>query len=247
MIKFIAFDLDGTLAKQGKGLKPSTVEYLKNLEEQNVRVAICSGKTSFYLCGLLRQLELKQPIIIGENGADIQFGTDLPPKIFHFARYPKKVAENLIWLESQIKNMFNNEMWFQPNRIGVTPFPRVANEFDTIRNFLNENKERLVGLDVYEHCDCFDIVPSGISKKEALKTVAKMLNIKECEMAAMGDGVNDYPMFEIAGLSVGINLKDPSKVDINFESIDKALEYINKTEVLNKTYCQKQYYKGFSN
>lgn len=236
MIKFIAFDLDGTLAKQGKGLKPNTIEGLRNLEKKDVRVAFCSGKTSFYLCGMLRQLELKQPIIIGENGADIQFGIDLPPKIFHFAYYSQKVAENLNWLESQIKNMFNNELWFQPNRIGVTPFPRVPEEFDIIRNFLNEHKERLEGLDVYEHCDCFDIVPSGISKKEALKIVAKMLNIKECEMAAMGDGVNDYPMFEVAGLSVGVNVKDASKVDINFSSIDEALEYINKTDVLNKNY-----------
>lgn len=238
MIKFIAFDLDGTLAEQGKGLKPNTIQALKELEEKEVRVAFCSGKTSFYLCGLLRQLGLKQPIIIGENGADIQFGTDLPPKVFHFIHYSKQVEENLIWIENQIKDMFNHELWFQPNRIGVTPFPRAPHEFDMIRNFLNDNKEHLAGLDVYEHVDCFDIVPSGISKKEALKVVAKILKIKESEMAAMGDGVNDYPMFEIAGLSVGVHLKEPSRATINFPTIEEALAYINNPDILKKDYSK---------
>lgn len=240
MIKFIAFDLDGTLAKPGKGLKANTLESLKKLEEKGVKVAFCSGKTSFYLCGLIRQLELKSPIIIGENGADIQFGIDLPPKVFHFANYSKNVAENLNYIETQIREMFHNKLWFQPNRIGVTPFPTCKEEFDAIRNFLNQHKNLLEGIDVYEHFDCFDIVPKGISKKEALKTVAKMLKIERSEMAAMGDGVNDYPMFEVAGLSVGINIKDPSKVDANFGSIDEALEFISKDEVLSCNYSEKE-------
>ncbi|MBO5777750.1 MAG: HAD hydrolase family protein [Clostridia bacterium] len=46
------------------------------------------------------------------------------------------------------------------------------------------------------------------------------------DFIAVGDGVNDYPMFDFAGLSIGINLKDTSKATINFDHINKALKYL---------------------
>ena len=45
-------------------------------------------------------------------------------------------------------------------------------------------------------------------------------------MAAIGDGSNDYPMFDFAGLALGVNVKDKSKVDIDFPTAGEAITYL---------------------
>ena len=227
MLKFIVCDLDGTLAEPGKAIKQSTLCKLKGFEDKGIKIAICSGKPTYYLCGLVRQLELVDPILIGENGLDIQFGIDLPPKFFYTKIYPDSVYENLLWIKKEIEKMFDHKIWFQPNKIAVTAFPNSSEQFYKIREFLSQNNEHFVGLDFYEHNDSFDIVPNDVSKKHAIQKVIDMLNIPNEQVLAIGDGINDYPMFEIAKTSVGIKLKDKSKVTYYFDDIDEALEFVS--------------------
>lgn len=228
MIKLLICDLDGTLAEPGKQILPSTLNCLKAIENCGVGIALCSGKPVYYLCGLARQLGLKNPILIGENGLDFQVGIDLPPKLFFCQKCTKDVEKNLIWLQNQIAKLFDENIWFQPNKKAVTVFPRKEDDFAVIRDFLDKNKNRLEGLTVYEHNDCFDILPSKINKKMAIEKACKLLNVKKEEIITIGDGINDYPMFECSDLPIGIHVKDASKVKLNFDDIDSALEYIKK-------------------
>ena len=78
----LVFDLDGTLCPVGKGMLPQDAALLRRLEDEGFTIAICSGKTTFYLCGFLRQVGLKSPIMVGENGGAVQFGIGLPPERF---------------------------------------------------------------------------------------------------------------------------------------------------------------------
>lgn len=49
-----------------------------------------------------------------------------------------------------------------------------------------------------------EVVPPNVSKSEGLKQIAKALNINLEEMAACGDGLNDIPMLETAGLGIAM-------------------------------------------
>ena len=51
MHKLLVFDLDGTLAQIGKGMLPADADKLIELEQMGYKIAICSGKSGFYLCG----------------------------------------------------------------------------------------------------------------------------------------------------------------------------------------------------
>ena len=93
----IIFDLDSTLAPLGKGIGGKELEVLQNLEMMGVRIALCSGKTCDYLCGFLRQVGLKNPIMIGENGAVIRFGVDLPPKQYYRVPFSKEATKYFLW------------------------------------------------------------------------------------------------------------------------------------------------------
>lgn len=79
-IKLLVFDLDSTLAPIGKGMGEKELKLFRRLDQLQIPIAVASGKTCDYLCGFLRQVGLKNPIMIGENGAMIRFGVDLPPR-----------------------------------------------------------------------------------------------------------------------------------------------------------------------
>ena len=225
MIKLIVFDLDNTLAPVGKGILQKTIEALRILEKRGIKIAICSGKPTFYTCGVMRQVELADPILIGENGAVIQFGVDLPPRKYEVQTFSKEAKETIRFLRGKIEEYLPH-VWFQPNEVGLTPFLTQKEEFDVINKILEEYKEQINDVIVYEQFDCFDITPNGITKKSGIEKLAKMLNVLPEEMIAVGDGINDYPMFEFAGTALGINVKDESKVDKNFSTIGEALEWI---------------------
>ena len=225
MYKLIVFDLDGTLAALGKGIEPQNLALLKRLEEAGMRIAICSGKPTYYLCGFMRQVGLKAPILVGENGAVIQMGVDLPPKDYFVAPYSDAAKRSIRLLRDAIEAAVPG-MWYQPNEVGLTPFPRNDAEFDAVQGCIDALSDQIRDVIVYRHCDSFDITPEGITKKSGLARLGNLLGIAPEETIAVGDGVNDYPMFEYAGHAVGVNVKDADKVDVNFASAEEALGYL---------------------
>ena len=224
MKRLIAFDLDNTLAKIGKGIQEKDVTLLKKLEDQGADIAIVSGKPAFYLCGLLRQIELKRPILAGENGAVIQIGVELPPKERYVLPCSEEAKETVLFFRYKILQSIP-EMFFQPNDVGLTPFPKNEEEFKIIQDLLGKFRPQLRDVTVYRHVDSYDFVPNGIDKKSGLRFLCKKMGGYD-KVIAVGDGVNDYPMFEEADLALGVRVKDEEKVDRNFDTITELLEYL---------------------
>ncbi len=228
MYKLIVFDLDGTLAQIGKGVTLENLELLKHLENRGAKIAICSGKPAFYLCGFMRQIGLSNPIIIGENGAVIQFGIDLPPLNYHVLPYSQNAKFTINKIRTDLTQLLADSVWYQPNAVAFTVFPRTPEQFEFIQKYIDNSKKSFVDVKVYRHIDSFDFVPNGIDKKIALEYLAKIINISRDETIAVGDGINDYPMFEYAKYSVGIKVKEQHKVNVNFGCLTDALKHIIK-------------------
>ena len=229
MYKLIVFDLDGTLAALGKGILGEDLAALRALEDAGARIAICSGKPTYYLCGFMRQVGLRAPVLVGENGAVIQLGVDLPPKDYFVAPYSDAAKRSIRLLREALMRDVPG-MWYQPNEVGLTPFPRDDAEFSAVQHVIDALAHELKDVIIYRHCDSFDITPEGITKKSGLARLGALLGIAAEETAAVGDGVNDYPMFEYAGLAVGVNVKDESRVDVNFAAVNEALRFL-RTQV----------------
>lgn len=225
MIKLIVFDLDNTLAKLGKGIIEEDLRLLREIEKNNIRIAICSGKPVAYLCGLLRQIELQNPVMIGENGAAIQLGVDLPPKEFYVLPHSTEADQTIRFLKERIQAILPH-IWFQSNDVGLTPFPANEAEFEIIETCIRENQPQIKDVTIYRHIDSFDITPNGITKYDGLKYLGEILGITSDEVIAVGDGVNDYPMFRYAGYSVGVHVAEPEKVNRNFQTSTEALQHL---------------------
>lgn len=225
-MKVIVFDLDNTLCDLGKEIALENVNLLKKLEQKGHKIVICSGKPTYYLCGLMRQVGLNEPILVGENGATISFGVNLPPEKNYVVSNQDKAISLLSKIKDLLKINFNDKIWFQPNEICLTAFPKKKEYFGEIRSFLN--KQELTDCIIYEHVDSFDIVPKDVNKFEGLKYLSNLLSISSEDFIAVGDSVNDYPMFDFCKLSIGVNLKEKEKASLNFENINEALLYLLK-------------------
>lgn len=174
MHKLIVFDLDGTLAPIGKGMQDEDIVKLRELEAAGYRIAICSGKPTFYLCGFMRQIGLQEPILVGENGAVIQYGVELPPERFYICPHSERAAEQLRRMKERITAVCGNRVWFQPNEVELTPFPKDAEAFELIQELVDEHPEDVDELLVYRQVDCFDFIPRNINKARGLAYLAEL-------------------------------------------------------------------------
>lgn len=226
MTKLVVFDLDGTLAKPGQPMPLSELERLHRLEESGTKIALSSGKPTFYLCGFARQLGLCDPLLVGENGGVLQVGVELPPPRFVKAPLPQITANALKALREKMEDRFGDRIWYQPNETALTPFPAYQEDFPPLRKLIADFITPEMNLTVYEHPDCFDIVYSALSKATGVRLIAETTGISPEDMIAVGDWTNDYPMFEAVGHSVGINLPQPERASVNVPSLRAALEYI---------------------
>lgn len=224
-LRLAAFDLDGTLAEIGAGMTEQNLSLLRHLEARGIQIAICSGKPTDYLCGFARQLALHRPALVGENGAVVQLGADLPPKIYSIQPYSEEAKQSLVFLRAELDRLLP-DLWYQPNLAGLTPFPRNDAEFEIIADCLARNAQHLRGVTIYRHADSFDIAPDTIDKYSGMQHLGRMLDIPPEETAAVGDGVNDYPMFDYAGYAIGVHVADESRVDVNVPDIMQALIHL---------------------
>lgn len=224
-LKLLVFDLDGTLAPVGKPIPPEVLEALRTLERRGLKIALSSGKPIYYLCGVMRQAGLQKPILLGENGACMQVGIDLPPKDHYILPYSHAAAQSIQLLRERL-NAQMPKLWYQPNQVGLTPFFATQAENEQIGAIVEQCRDQLQDIDIYPQADCYDFTPTGISKSEGLLALGRFLGIDPAEMAAVGDGINDYPMFRTAGFSIGIHLKDASLVTANVPDITAAMSLL---------------------
>ena len=228
-MQLLVLDLDGTLAPYDAATAPANVETLKKAEQAGVRICLCSGKPVFYLCAFMRQFGLQDPILIGENGAEIQFGYKLPPPYFYRMPYSERAEKSLRFFEAEIKKTLP-EMWFQPNKTELSPFPKSAREFEIIDTIIANHRDKAQDIRILKYHDCFDFIPVNINKGAALRFLADKLGISTEEICCIGDSKNDFPMFEVAGKSYGIKLKSPHPKAVPVGSLEEALDIVLKNE-----------------
>ena len=227
MIKLAVFDLDGTLAPVGKGIKQTDIALLKEIRSRGVTLAVCSGKPMGYLSGFFRQTELGDFYLIAENGAVLQRGIEYPPVLYREVPIANEARQTIRYLTDTVRDYIDTP-FLQPNQVEFTVYHRTEEELRAADRLLEDaaREGKMCGVEVYHHFDCIDVIPLGVNKKTGIGMLCDLLGVTTEEVVATGDGINDYPMFECAGTSLGISLKDPSFVTHNCKSITEALHYI---------------------
>lgn len=237
MHKVLAFDLDGTLAAVGREMSIADSTRLIELEKAGYTIVICSGKPTYYLCGFARQLGLKKPVLVGENGAVFQFGIELPPTQYEIYPYSEAAKNQRNRFKELIDKKFGTKIWYQPNEVALSPFPKDEETFTELQNLIDEKKDQLNELLIYRHIDCFDLSPKNINKYNGLEYLVNLMKLSRKDTVAVGDGVNDIPMFEFADIAIGVGgglkakYQEKELLDFWFSDIGQVLEFIKNEQI----------------
>ena len=228
MPKLLVLDLDDTVAPIGKPASEYTANALRDFEKRGYGIVLCSGKPTYYLVGFSRQLGLRAPILIGENGAQTVYGIGLPPVKVCAMPVTGEQTRLLDVLKKEIGLALGGDVWFQPNLTALTPFPAKKEGFAAIEEILDRYGEEIKKADVnvYPQSDCFDILPASIDKGAALRALMARENAARGDVTAVGNGINDLPMLACAGRSIGIGNALSGKADVCFGTIEEALKEI---------------------
>jgi HAD superfamily hydrolase (TIGR01484 family) len=192
----VVFDVDSSLLPlNGPPSRPVLVG-LQALRKAGARLALASGKPCVYLSGLVRGMDIMDACLIGENGADIWLTSTMPPRrLLQLLEAGERQA--LERLRAAAIERFGDRVFLQPNAIGVTAFPA-----DT--SLAPAQVAQALGdaagpeLTLYVHADSADWALSRFNKGQALRLLAAHLQIPCERVFAVGDGLNDLCMAQVA-------------------------------------------------
>lgn len=262
-MKAAFFDIDGTLKPFNEDeLRDSTIQMLKDLQNNGIKVYICSGRPPVQLPVLGKKLnEFKWDGMILLNG---QYILDENRKVIHKNPIKKEALEKLIpWLketadypcqffeEDHSYDIHYNEEHIQYlKRLGVKDdkLPKIE---DPIRAYTHdtyqvcpyikpEEDEEWVshapGMKSARWTDAFaDMIPADGGKDKGMQLILDRIGADVSECIAFGDGGNDIPMLEYAGIGVAMgNANDVVKSHADYvttncedDGILKALQHFN--------------------
>ncbi len=222
--KILIFDVDGTLCDINKPINKELVTALQRIDKKDILV-LASGKPFGYLAGFARQLALENCIIVGENGATINYSATFPPVSYYHIDISNKTIEIFSHIKNTFKSKFKNKIWFQPNDINLTIFPINIEDIEEVHSFAKQFEAE--DIHTYYHKDSVDFTPKGFNKGTAVDILLKKFNISKQDLYVFGDGTNDLPMLTKTPNAYLVNSKlenfEPKKTFNNYEELTNFL------------------------
>ena len=196
MLQLIAMDLDDTLAKTNEPILAETVELLRQLQQEGMKLILTSGKPAPYLSGLVRQSGLENIILAGDNGGVIYFNQEFPPRNPIILEMTSEAAEELTKIRNLMLAEFGGTIWIQPNQVTLSIFSR-ENNIKAVYDFCDRvfEEAQIKNLKNFKTVGALDIIPLNIDKGVGLKLIQQEFKIPMEDTAVIGDGRNDVPMF----------------------------------------------------
>ena len=254
--KLLVLDVDETLLNHEKKISTRTKIALIKAQQIGVRIVLASGRPTYGLLPLSKQLELdkNQGYILSYNGGQIinmQTGELLFEKRINPVMIPyleRKAEKNNFalftyhddiiitnhpenkWIrqEAELNGMeikgiskFAEAIDFHPHKCML-----VGDDEKALTDLERIWKKRLAGtLDVYRSEPYFlEIVPQYIDKANTLSILLEKLNVLTEDVIAVGNGVCDVTMIQLAGFGVAMgNAQESVKACADYvtESNDK--------------------------
>ena len=230
--RLAAIDLDGTLLGPTKEISPENLMAVRRLQDAGLQVIVASGRRHQNSIRFQRQLGLHGPIIACQGGL-IRDG-DTGEVVEAHLLAPETATELVVLGEAQgidviyyhldhlyVGPIYNEFLLLYESRVGERA--EVVGDLkalggrdalkvvwygppELLRTLRPELTERFAGrADVLStEQENLEFMPLGVSKASALAKVASDLGMRPAEVMTFGDGENDVPMLQWAGLGVAM-------------------------------------------
>lgn len=238
-IRLIAADIDGTLLNSRHELSARTEAALRAAMARGVQVVLATGKTRASALAIIAQLGLTTPgifsqgLTIYEGDGTLRSQTTLDPAI---ARRVITFAEDRGF---EVVAYAGTQLLARAHTNGAAmlaeygePAVQIVGPLQNILDSLPVNKVVLMNLNDTRRVRALrwqltmqldgtarlvqanvpqmvEVLPPGVSKGTALKTLLRDLNLEPQHVLALGDGENDIEMVRLAGVGVAVGNADP--------------------------------------
>ena len=244
MIKFLALDVDGTLLNSNREVSESTIESVKEARKNGVLVTICTGRPVQGAVPFVKLFGLQSHIIAYNGGMIVNSKT---MEVLYEQDVSAEDARRIIALGEERKTTIiiwsNNQLYVNELNDHVNEYRQLSDvhpiKIDDYEVIIQQGITKLLWIDDVEKIKVFkaemhdqlqktvnvviskphylEFVDKKVSKGEALKHIGEIYGINQDEMMAIGDGDNDLPMLEYAGLGVAMgNAPDFVKEKVQF-------------------------------
>jgi len=228
-IAAVVSDVDGTLLRHDKSLSARTVSTVTGLRDAGIGFAIVSSRPLRGLTALIEGLRIST-FVAGFNGGVIAT-PDLSPVRRHLIA-PAVATQAVAAIERAGVEawIFSERDWCVRDRQGLrVDFERRTVGFDPtiVPNFsavaqhaakivavsddaplLRRLQDGLRGLDANvarSQSYYLDLTHPQANKGDALRELARLMGVGAAQIAVLGDGENDIPLFKAAGLSIAMS------------------------------------------
>lgn len=247
-IRAAFFDIDGTLTSFNTHRIPdSTIQSLRELQERDIRIIICTGRAPSFMSVVLDTIPVKFDGIVGLNGQYVTDGdgtlierqplleSDVRTIIAWLDEHPDVVAsfceQDFVYFNhssEQLDASFGSLGKTAPTRYYDDPHERSKQHtIYQISPYISKEQEQ----DLLSHCQCVesvrwapgfgDFVYDNGGKGHGLRRMMEHYGLDASQAIAFGDGGNDIAMLETAGIGVAMgNAADEVKPHADYVTDD---------------------------
>ena len=225
--KLLVLDVDGTLLNDEREISKRTLAALLKVQQMGVRIVLASGRPTYGLMPLAKTLELGNygGVVLSYNSPAL-FERRINPEMLPYLE--KKARKNgfaiftyhddTLITDSPDNEYIKNEALLNNLKIIREDEFSTAIDFAPCKCMLVSDKEKaLIGLEQHWEkrlagtLDAFrsepyflEVVPCGVNKANTLGALLEHLGVTREEVIAVGDGVCDVTMLQLAGMGVAM-------------------------------------------
>lgn len=243
-IQLIVVDLDGTLLNSQHALSERTKKTLKAAMEHGVKVVLATGKTRGSAKDIIAELGLTTPgiyvqgLVVYNGDGTIRHQKTLDKslirKVITFAEergfsimayagddiLVRSINDD-IGVVLAYNETHPKEVGPLQNHIDSTPINKIiaikkgeVRKVNALRWQLSMQVEGVGRVLQAGVPDMLEVLPIGISKASALKTLLKEMDLRPENVLAIGDGENDIEMIRFAGIGVAMGNADAAVKEV---------------------------------
>ncbi|MFZ1483635.1 MAG: HAD family hydrolase [Candidatus Saccharimonadales bacterium] len=241
--RLLVFDLDGTAIHSNISARMSKtlISALKNASTNGLRVSIATGRSWEHFITVIDEVrDSLAPCIISG-------GSQIVDTLQGVILWEVQLTQQQISALNLITSKYNKSISYNSRLNTYGPTKKIPSTDHTTIAYLldidpseletiHADVSRITGLhsaithawgDAGQHT--LHITSTDANKGAALRKLADMVNVPLHDVVAIGDGLNDIPMFEIAGTSYSIA---GSVVD-GYQSTEGSIADVNEDGLAN--------------
>lgn len=218
----VFFDIDGTLVNEEKNVPDDTKIAIEKLRERNIEVAIATGRASYHLTHIAKQLGIDS--YVGFNGSYVVHKGELiyentmnPTTLEQLHQHTLDYRHPIVYM-GNIGCFTTNDKHphvvdsFQRLKLDLPGYhPHYWKETEIYQAMLycgNHEEDHYHSFSDFTFVRSdhlyLDVFSGGQTKAKGIKAMLDYLKIPASEVVAFGDGLNDIEMLSYVGMGIAM-------------------------------------------